>query len=562
MKMLLHLFSQLLLVTSFYGIHGYTNAEKKALLMTGFTDLPGETIDAKVTVESGTIPTWLNGNFIRHGCSAFGEVEHMYNKTPNYIQHLFDCLESGTRFKIENGHVTFSNRFYDTLGNDFYNKYGRNMNKSSMFFLGTFSKSNVSMMHKFNEFGRNSTKIAGVPHVSWWKIGNHAIAMSEAPEGVVIDPHMVEQRGAVKYLDKNLGYSSDVTFTNNPAHEQTERDGTLWSTVAVVKFFSRTRLNIWRAVYKVGADGMRKVIGEYHYDDADLTKCSPNMPGSSYPDFGSRFGYLHSFGLTKKYVVLPEAGYMHDPCFYTHYNDGEPFFPQSFKYEQKGYSRLLVMRKSDGAFIATVKTKPFFVTHQLGSYEEGDLIHMDMLTYNDSSIYTKTTFASSLLANNVYISNVTRITINTTSWTASFKNLRTGPPGAYEMSNINYAYNGRKYTYGYMVKNFDRADPNAITKLNVDTGKEIEYVFPEGMFAQEPQFIESPNPTSEDDGVLLVQGVDGTKNKGFLVVIDAKTMTLISHVTAHAEAKFGIHNRFFDMSVGNTVPGAGIFGKR
>ena len=36
----------------------------------------------------------------------------MNNKTPNYIQHLFDCLESGTRFKIENGHVTFSNRYY------------------------------------------------------------------------------------------------------------------------------------------------------------------------------------------------------------------------------------------------------------------------------------------------------------------------------------------------------------------------------------------------------------------------------------------------------------------
>jgi hypothetical protein len=52
------------------------------------------------------------GNFIRHGCSAFGEVEHMNNKTPNYIQHLFDCLESGTRFKFENGHVTFSNRYY------------------------------------------------------------------------------------------------------------------------------------------------------------------------------------------------------------------------------------------------------------------------------------------------------------------------------------------------------------------------------------------------------------------------------------------------------------------
>jgi hypothetical protein len=33
---------------------------------------------------------------------------------------------------------------------------------------------------------------------------------------------------------------------------------------------------------------MRTVVGEYHYDDADLTKCSQNKPGSSYPDFGSR----------------------------------------------------------------------------------------------------------------------------------------------------------------------------------------------------------------------------------------------------------------------------------
>jgi hypothetical protein len=29
--------------------------------MTGFTDLPRETIDDKVTVESGSIPTWLIG---------------------------------------------------------------------------------------------------------------------------------------------------------------------------------------------------------------------------------------------------------------------------------------------------------------------------------------------------------------------------------------------------------------------------------------------------------------------------------------------------------------------
>ena len=51
-------------------------------------------------------------------------------------------------------------------------------------------------------------------------------------------------------------------------------------------------------------------------------------------------------------------------------------------------------------------------------------------------------------------------------------------------------------------------------KLDVDTGFETEYLFDEGQFAQEPQFVARPNPASEDDGVILVQGVDGNKQKG------------------------------------------------
>lgn len=53
-----------------------------------------------------------------------------------------------------------------------------------------------------------------------------------------------------------------------------------------------------------------------------------------------------------------------------------------------------------------------------------------------------------------------------------------------------------------------------LIQLNVDTGVETEYVFPEGMFVQEPQFVSRPNSTAEDDGVILAQGVDGTKHKG------------------------------------------------
>lgn len=55
---------------------------------------------------------------------------------------------------------------------------------------------------------------------------------------------------------------------------------------------------------------------------------------------------------------------------------------------------------------------------------------------------------------------------------------------------------------------------NVVLQLNVDTGVETEFVFPEGMFVQEPQYIARPAAVEEDDGVILAQGVDGRKNKG------------------------------------------------
>ena len=53
-----------------------------------------------------------------------------------------------------------------------------------------------------------------------------------------------------------------------------------------------------------------------------------------------------------------------------------------------------------------------------------------------------------------------------------------------------------------------------LLQLNVDDGTYIEYEMPDGLFPQEPWFVERPGATEEDDGVLLVMGVDGVQNKG------------------------------------------------
>ncbi|XP_060575784.1 carotenoid isomerooxygenase-like [Ruditapes philippinarum] len=539
--------------------HAYSGDALTEMLKAGLGNIVKETINSPVTYEKGTIPTWLSGNFIRHACGTFGETDHRNKNLPNYIEHLFDCFEMGSKFKINNGRVTFTNRWYDTTVEDIFNTYRRQMNASSMFVHSIYSQMNANQIDKW--FGNMSAKnkVSKIPNVSWWLVGNQAIAMSGQPIGVIIDPNDVTQKGYIQYDDNNLGVpdTTQYLFSNNPAHAQTEADGTLWSTVSVVKFETQSHLKIKRVVYKIGHDLGRHVVGTFNYEDSNLTRCKGTRP---YPDFGARFGYLHSIAMTENYIILPETALMDDPCVFTRYDKYEPFLPQGFQYESTGYSRLLVMRKSDGQFIANITMPPFFATHQLNAFEDGNIIHMDMLTYNDSSIFDKHMFVENLLSENVYTTNLSRISISISGKTARMRNLRGDgkSPSAFEMPTINHAYNGKKYEYAYMTRNFDRREQNAITKLHVDTGVEQEFILPEGMFVQDPHFVSRQGAITEDDGVILAQGVDGIKHKAFMIIVDARTMMMIAHVTAPDIALFGQHSRFFPMTVGK--PDTGIDG--
>ncbi|KAH3873821.1 carotenoid isomerooxygenase-like isoform X2 [Dreissena polymorpha] len=542
--------ASLLLISLAIGCHGkYGPEDLIRFKSAGLGNIRSETINGPTILEAGSIPTWLQGNFLRHSCGVFGETEHRDKALPNYITHMFDCLEIGQKFKINNGTVTFTNKWYDTVVNDIYNWYGRNMNKSSVFQPGTFGLSNAQQVDTWDPNITRSSKVVQVPHVSWWQVGDIPLAMSEGPLGVAIDTETMQQKGWIQYADDNFPMTQEYMYTNNPAHEHTEADGTLWSTVVVIRWLSASAMQLKRVVYKVGADKYRHVVGEFLYGVADLKQCHGM---ARFPDLDIRPGYMHSFAITENYIILPETAYFLDPCVYSHYDNHKPFFPQGFSFEKHGFSRILVMRKSDGQFFLQTRTIPLFVTHQLGAYEAGDSVHMDMLTYDDAGAYETMPVVDNMLGPDPYTTNVSRISLNMTSKSVSVVDLRRGKsPATFEMSNINYAYNGKKYTYAYMVRNFDLHEQNAITKLNVDTGVELEYLLPEGSYVQEPQFIPYPGAIFEDDGVILSQGFDGIERKAIMVVIDAKTMTLIGRVVAPDMALFGLHNRLFPLRAGS-----------
>ena len=52
------------------------------------------------------------------------------------------------------------------------------------------------------------------------------------------------------------------------------------------------------------------------------------------------------------------------------YDKYAPFFPQGFTFEHGKFARALVMRRSDGQFLANTPLPSFFVTHQVRDYSE------------------------------------------------------------------------------------------------------------------------------------------------------------------------------------------------
>ncbi len=77
-----------------------------------------------------------------------------------------------------------------------------------------------------------------------------------------------------------------------------------------------------------------------------------------------------------------------------------------------------------------------------------------------------------------------------------------------------------KYTYGV---NFYKR-PFSVVKINVeDPNEALEYICDT---PTEPVFVENPNPTSEDDGVLLVMCL--ADESDYLSILDAKTMKEIA----------------------------------
>ena len=93
--------------------------------------------------------------------------------------------------------------------------------------------------------------------------------------------------------------------------------------------------------------------------------------------------YMHSFGMTERYLVLAEFPLVVNPLRLKF--SGKPFI-QNYQWEKDRGVRFHVVEKDSGRVIAAKENKPCFSFHHVNAFEEDGHIVVDLAAYADASV--------------------------------------------------------------------------------------------------------------------------------------------------------------------------------
>ena len=476
---------------------------------------------------------------------------------------MFDCISMVGRYEFKGGKIRYSNRFYDTKETRIWKHYNHSIGKAKVGWNTVFSTINASAYLKNMRVQYNET-LHTTPSIVFWRSRpeDPVFAMTESvysaaelkvtPELDVLGSYLG------KFHDKGFPNSSNHDFVISPAHEQREKDGTIWHSTIDIERASPNKFDDLEAaiiVYKMKGPNRtvtsRHVLGKYN-----LTKC---RLGLGLDDINIMPGYHHYIETTGNYIIVPMSSYLFDYC--QHYKNINMrrilgLFPRSFKFYLNFNSSLLLFDRGNVSNVHRVFL-PFarFFTHSVNAFEDLNYNYLDTIAYHKTDLYEK---AFSLYeAMNGYTLNTSfiRIAINKNTWSydssLSGSLTQTEPYGKAEFTQINYdKFHNKDYTYTYFLSNPVNPEPR-IAKLNVKTKNITYWVPPVGYYPQEPVFLQPDEAVGEDEGVILCSGPvsDTVPSSSFLAVLNATDMKLIAMVKNPNTGLISLHNRFYKSRV-------------
>ncbi len=452
----------------------------------GFESLADETRVDRLPVR-GSLPPWLRGSLIRTGPAKWEVGERSMN-------HWFDGLAMLHRFSLEDGNVSYANRFLETRA------YRAARDTDRISYAEFATDPCRSLFQRVTTIF--SPKISDNANVNLVKLGERFVAMTETPIPVQFDPDTLAAAG--------VAYEAPGQVTT--AHPHLDRaSGGMLNYAAKLGPRSTYRFFLLRP-----GGGSPEVIGSAPVREP---------------------AYMHSFGLTARWLVLAEFPFVVNPPSLL--LSGRPYI-ENFRWKPERGTRFHLFDRSTGRVSGPFTTDARFAFHHVNAFEEGDEVVVDVCTYPDPRVVKDLYLERLREGKPVQEAHLERFRIVPGAGEVRSERLLDEP---LELARINYIRcNERQYRYVWGV---GIRDGWLGTIVKGDLVERTSSVWAEdGCYPGEPVFVAQPGAEREDDGVVLSVVLDGRTERSFLLVLDAGSLEELARAEVPHHIPFGFHGQF------------------
>ncbi len=454
-------------------------------LTAGFDSLDRETRVDRLPLE-GRLPEWLRGSLVRTGPAKWEVGERT-------MRHWFDGFAMLHRFGIADGEVSYANRFLQTKA------YRAAEEKGEIVYSEFATDPCRSLFARV--FSMFSPKISDNANVNLVKLGERYISMTETPIPVEFDGETLETVG--------VAYETPGMLTTAHPHLDRASGGMLNYTA---KLGPRNRYRF----FHVPPDGREpRVIGELPVKEP---------------------AYMHSFGLTERWLVLAEFPLVVNPISIP--LSGRPYI-ENYRWKPELGTRITLIDRNTGEATGPFETDPFFCFHHANAYEENGSVVVDACTYRSPQIVEDLYLERLREGKPADRAELRRFRIDLASRRVEHEQLAQGV----ELPRINYGRcNERPYRYGWGV-DAESGWLDRIVKVDVESGEKTAWS-EDGCSPGEPVFVAAPGSAAEDEGVLLSIVFDSSSGRSFMLVLDAADLSELARAEAPHHIPYGFHGQF------------------
>jgi beta,beta-carotene 9',10'-dioxygenase len=466
------------------------------------------TLDREINVDDlpvrGSVPPWLTGTLLRTAPAKFEVGEQGYN-------HWFDGLAMLHKFAFTGGRVSYANR------------YLRSRSYLEAIATGKISRGEFATDPCRTLFQRVaawfSPKFTDNCNVSINKLASEFVAYTETRMPIRFDPATLNTLGGYDYDEQIKGPVSI-------AHPHLDHARRCHYTY-VLDFG-------WRSKYRLLS------IDQGTGREAVVATLPAERPA-----------YLHSFGMSERYLVLAEFPLVVNPLRLKF--SGKPFI-LNYQWEPDRGVRFHIVEKETGQAVRTARSRAVFAFHHVNAFEEEDEVVVDIVAFPDSGVIDQLYLERLRSAEPLTATGkLTRFRIGS-SGAARDERLS---EAAIEFPRINYrCCAGRRYRYVYGAGNEVRGNfIDNLVKLDLEH-KATSSWYEEGCYPGEPVFVATPGGGDEDDGVILSVVLDANKRASFLLILDASSFRELARAEVPHHIPFGFHGNYFAVTSGPESFGA------